>query len=100
MSGSTAPAEASLESKKSASRNIDSGNLSKSPRFFDIVANLLSERVQVFKFLFRAKKFQEANFDVMPVDVAIEVEQVYFEHAFGFSAAHGRANAQVDHAAM
>ena len=60
----------------------------------------MNERVQIFKFLFRSKKFYEANFDIVPINIAIEIEQVNFEHTLGFAAAHGRANAKVDYTAM
>ena len=60
----------------------------------------MNQRVQVLKFLFRTKQFQEANFDTVVINVAIEIKQMNFEHALGFSAAHGRANPKVDHAAM
>ena len=60
----------------------------------------MNQRVQVLKFLFRTKEFQEANFDIVAINVALEIKQMNFEHALGFSAAHGRANPKVDHAAM
>jgi len=67
---------------------------------FHVLPDLLNQRVQVLKFLFRTKKFQEANFDIVAINVAIEIEQVDFEHALGFAAAHGRANAKVNYASI
>ena len=60
----------------------------------------MNQCVQVLKFLFRTKKSQKADFDVVPINVAIEIEQMNFEYALGFPAAHSRANAKVDYASI
>src|SRR5438132_6726408 len=64
------------------------------------MTDLLNQSVQIRKFLFQTKKFQEANFDLMPINVATEIEQVNYKDTLGFPTAYGRANAKVDYASI
>jgi hypothetical protein len=65
---------------RSASRNITSV-ISNCAGLFNILADLLDERIQVFEFLLRSKKFQETNFDILSVNVSIEIEEMNLENA-------------------
>ena len=47
----------------------------------DVVPDLCYQRLHVFEFFFRSQEFHESNFDISVVDVAIEIEQMDFEHA-------------------
>src|SRR5205807_5055057 len=57
-------------------------------------------RVQVLKFLFRTKEFQEVDFDIVAVNVAIEIEQINFENALGLSTTDSWPNAKIDYATI
>src|SRR5262249_41618581 len=93
------PAAACMGFAKSASRDISFVD-SNGTGLLDIAADLLNQGVEAFEFLFRTKKFQKANFDVLSVNVAIEVEQMNFKNALRFCVANGWSNTEVDHSAM
>ena len=60
----------------------------------------MNQRVQVLKFLFRTKEFQEVDFDIVAVDVTIEIEQINFENALVLSTADSWPNAKIDYATI
>jgi hypothetical protein len=51
------------------------------PRFRNITPDLLAERPQILEFLLRPQIAEEAHFDLFPVEIAVEIEDVKFEHS-------------------
>ena len=58
--------------------------------------DLSDERLEIVELSFRPKIAHEANFNVLAVDIAIEVEQINFQHALRPSIAHGWPVTEID----
>ena len=66
----------------------------------NIEANLPSKRIDAFEFFFRSKIADESNFEILAVDVAIEIEKVNLKDAVGPAFTHCRSATKVYHAMM
>src|SRR5438034_10067036 len=69
-------------------------------RFFDLSRDLLPEGLDTFKFFLRPEKLHEFDFDIGAVNVAMEIEEMNFNHALGFFARNSRPESDIHDAVM
>ncbi len=69
-------------------------------RFLYVSRDLLSECLNTFKFFLWPEKLHEFNFDIGPVNVAMEIEEMNFNHALGFFARNSRPESDIHDAVM
>ena len=69
-------------------------------RFLYIGGNLLPERLDAFKFFLRPKELHEFDFDIGAVDVAMEIEEMHFDHPLGCVAGNGGPESDIDDTVM
>jgi len=81
--------------------NIASDSLAKLPALFYRPGGFVARARPGFRISFPIEEISRSELRHHDHNnIAIEIEQMNFEHALGFSAAHGRANAEVNHTAM
>src|SRR5439155_20567658 len=57
-------------------------------RLLHIAFDLVHERIDIFEFLLWPEIANEAQLKILAVNIAVEVEQMNFQNALGFAAAH------------
>jgi len=62
----------------------------------DIEFDLVHQRLQAVELSFWPQVAHESDLDVFAINVAIKVEQVNFQYAFGFAAANRWAIPKID----
>src|SRR5436190_7070391 len=69
-------------------------------RLLHIKLNLADESIDVFEFLFRSEITDKTHFQILAVNVAVEIEQMNFENSLGLAATHGWTITEINHAGI
>src|SRR5437763_2834562 len=68
--------------------------------FLHVSRDLFSQSFHAFKFLLGAKKLHEFDFDISAINVAMEIEQMNFDHALGLFAGNSGSESDIDDTVM
>lgn len=69
-------------------------------RLLYIGGNLFPERLDAFEFFLRPEELHEFDFDISAINVAMEIEQMNFDHTLGFFAGNSGPESNIDDTVM
>jgi hypothetical protein len=69
-------------------------------RLLYIGGNLFPKRLDAFEFFLRPEELHEFDFDISAINVAMEIEEMNFDHALGFFAGNSGPESDIDDTVM